>query len=384
MVARQHTERVQVWKRIRPRLENILTKRKAHRLEEERRQRRLSRISGLQIELQSLALRKTPNSAQATSNHRLEWMCTFPRTEQEILQVPSLSAIAQDDNIILISDAFKVQESQIMEDISIFQMQTRRVLVSLLRRVEAVVAGVAVDRTGTIFPDLWDQPDTDTLRNEDHANLVSLNKPTALFLINPMSHCAAYPFTFFGGTPIDAALERMSRVYTIAAPLVKALGFEEATMEHMLGLGDVFVCECCPAGIPRLYSWTSLVSCPVDFAWSEQPMMHRSMYLPKLDHYDKEDIYYTEEKRWQENICSFEFRIHCPTVLEPEAWINTHASPRVSMPDLESYRGSLVSEEPGDELYSCLHCSLDISHSLISVTGTWMPRHVAILHLRER
>lgn len=77
-------------------------------------------------------------------------------------------------------------------------MQTRRVLVSLLRRVEATATSTVFDRPEPILLDFSDQLDSDTLRNEDPANLVALNKPTALFLISRdrMSYCVAYPFTF--------------------------------------------------------------------------------------------------------------------------------------------------------------------------------------------
>ena len=155
-----------------------------------------------------------------------------------------------------------------MEDVRIFQMQTRSALVSLLRRVEAVVNGATVDRAGTIFPNLWGEPDVATLRNEDHANLEALKRPTALFLIStdPLSSCMTYPFPIRENPTIDITLKRMSKIHKVAVGLLKDLGLEEASMEHMEGVGNVFCCECCPVGIPRLYSWKSLVRYPLGFA----------------------------------------------------------------------------------------------------------------------
>lgn len=238
-----------------------MTKRKAKRLEDERMQHQRARILELERELRKLAIRTSPDADLATDKGRLDWACTFPCGHQEILQVPSLSALTLNDDITSISAAFKAQESQIMEDIRIFQMQTRRALVHLLRKVEAVVNGETVDQTGKFFPDLWDQPDVEILRNEDHAYLVALKKPTAVFTPHDLPpSCAAYPCAVIWDTPISAAVERMTRVQTVAAQLVKALGLERATMEHMSRLGKVFCCERCPADIPRLYTWISLVS----------------------------------------------------------------------------------------------------------------------------
>ena len=230
--------------------------------------RQQDRIRDLQKELSSLARRTIPNADQATIIDRVHWECTFPCDQREILRVPSLSAFATNDDGISISEVFKAQESQIMEDVRIFQMQTRSALVSLLRRVEAVVNGATVDRAGTIFPNLWGEPDVATLRNEDHANLEALKRPTALFLIStdPLSSCMTYPFPIRENPTIDITLKRMSKIHKVAVGLLKDLGLEEASMEHMEGVGNVFCCECCPVGIPRLYSWKSLVRYPLGFA----------------------------------------------------------------------------------------------------------------------
>lgn len=114
-----------------------------------------------------------------------------------------------------------------------------------------------------------------------------------------------------------------------------------------------------------------------------------SSSLHKLDHYDQENTYYVEEKKRQDEIVRCQVQLQtiysfCDDIIEPEAWIDTHANPRVSMPNLETYRdGSLATDVDG-VFYECVHCSPHIPERLVSIAGPGMTRCIAILHLRER
>lgn len=256
-----HAQERPVWKRTRPRLERILTARRSRRMEQEKRERWEQRVINILSELSSLAHRVAPKEG-FTPHFLRNWHHTFPVTDQQLLLVPSLSLLAEDDNTGLVSDAFKAQESRIVEDLYVFQMRTRRALVSLMRSVEAAADGPRVSQRETFFSAFWDSSDIPTLETDDPANIIALNKPTALFLLSdelcPM--CEAYPFNISHEIAVHYVLKRMAVVYALAVQLLKALRLEDASMEYMLDLGCAFCCECCPVGIHRLFSWTQLVS----------------------------------------------------------------------------------------------------------------------------
>lgn len=201
---------------------------------------------------------------------------TLPRTLEQFRRVSSLWELIENEGLLTLS-SLSARKAEILEDIEIYQMRTRRFFVRLLEDIknydpntdEELVDNILNARTGSLptLMSAWDgNVDIETLRKDDPAQINLLNSPTAIFQTShsvESSRAGAYPTILEDGCSLREAINhsfffRKMAIQLLKEPGVK-IGLNKPTLEDLRALGKVFRCERCPPGIGGPYSWETLV-----------------------------------------------------------------------------------------------------------------------------
>lgn len=223
---------------------------------------------------------KTVEPREATAYLPPSWLergrAMLPHSTEQHRRVPSLWHFVQGNDSI---DALASSESQKMEilgDLEVYEMRSRRMLVKLLNKVNAYNPkndphDDRFSSFGFLLGDSLfkacnnDSIDIETLRQQDPTQIAALNNPTAIFQLNhsfTTSAARGYPLHFSDTVVITDAVRNSYLFHNMATKLLARargiIGIEDPSMEDLRGL--MFRCGCCPSEIHRVYTWETLVS----------------------------------------------------------------------------------------------------------------------------
>ncbi|KAF8284512.1 hypothetical protein DL93DRAFT_1387227 [Clavulina sp. PMI_390] len=258
-----------IWKRIRPRLEEILLERKELRLSiEAEREKAVTEgaiLRGLQTIAKWEAARlltdpRTPGSmlpgwvedvfAYAASHHP-DGLSSVPSV------APLLDPSAEPfSGSLLDCEAYP----QIRSDVARVQKKTRHSLAQLIRDAE----------NDAPFDDTWKFGEVDLSDDEldamDQENLELLLRPSSLFCVPCHSHplgyaLKGYPRVLVYGGLLDypTTVAQLSKTLPIAKDMTKALGLKGNTHITLRSESFEFYCGSCPMDEGQVYSWGELV-----------------------------------------------------------------------------------------------------------------------------
>lgn len=364
-----------VWKRIHPRLEVILAKRKTDRLERERLLRVAQRRNELTNILPMLWDNDGVREASKVPAGSTPWSLSMPSTEAHFRSLPSLHCFMEDDSVEVTRELLNSKLDDILPDILLFQMQRRRALVSLLCDTEKHDKPM---RNG-VMDWGWNVEDREELELNDATNLKILNQPTSLFhLSRPMGRYEriAYPPKVDEQLAYQTAFEGTRLLRMTAQRLLDVIGFKEPTMEALTAKSVVFQCDHCISSGDSWFGWEELVR----FLISDN--LRKYSQLSQVEHYAQEQRWYEKHKARRER----------EKITSPE-WVDTHNTPSVSIIDEERIED--IEDNEGDnesaKRYKCKHCGdgyINAEFRLVRFYGkrmtTLMPANIAVLHSSHR
>ncbi|KAF8308224.1 hypothetical protein DL93DRAFT_2119153 [Clavulina sp. PMI_390] len=303
-----------IWRRIRPRLEEILSERKELRLAEEAREEREIReksiIKGLQMIAKLEATRLfDPLHPTCPTPLWVEQSFAYGASHLPggLSSLPSLLPLME-LSIGPLVDGFGKAYGQIREDLRRTQKKARHSLAQLIRDAES----------GTPSDDAWAFGEADLADDEldavDAENLELLLRPSSLFCV-PCHHktvgykLVGYPRVLRYAAHLDhhTTVGRLAKMLPVASAMMVAFDLE-AESQITLSYEDLrFSCGSCPEHVGCTYSWARLVEHYIQeqdwFHIQEEQNLargvpwfnpHQSYRAKRLDGYEQAIEYLTE------------------------------------------------------------------------------------------
>lgn len=267
-----HTIYPTVWKRLEPKLVDILETRKAKRLANELESRLNDRRREASVRMSVLARESRERGDHGRLGAR-GWEGTFPSGD-ELYNLPSVAALIAQDSVPITEEVFKSRERDILAEAKVHQMRDRHILAAKTAKQSEGVSDTIAEGS----PD--NEPSEDILRATDEHNITILCDPTIFFSM-PFSFVKIYSIRnypevidpYSGTSLIRGSSTKVDSKYLVynapahaiataiieASPSINAL--DRSVLTFQSDPNDKrFVCLCCPKTLRLCLSWQGLVN----------------------------------------------------------------------------------------------------------------------------